>query len=104
MGYDDDGTGDASSEAVRLSHDWTSDESVSARILQGVAAVTDTPPTDLDPPLYEVINPEALDDLWEPLSGDALRDGSGHLTLSLYGCTVRLYHDGTIEIDAPDDS
>jgi hypothetical protein len=36
---------------------------LSAQIIEAVADATDTPPTDLTPPLYNVLDPDALDHL-----------------------------------------
>lgn len=44
--------------------DWMHNESVCAAVVQAVAAVSDTSPTNL-PPLYETINTDALDALLE---------------------------------------
>lgn len=106
MARDDDETdaeGDTSTEAVVLHHDWERDDSVSTTIIEGVAAVTDTPKTDLNPPLYEIVDPDALNNLCQPLTEDVLRDGSGQLTLPLHGCTVTLNWSGTIKIEPPDE-
>lgn len=67
-------------------------------------AVTNTPKTDLNPPLHEIVDPDALDTLCQPLNGDILRDGSGQLTLPLHGCTVTLDWSGTIRIEPPEES
>lgn len=104
MEDDDDCAGNTSADEIYLHHDWTSDESVSTLLIEGIAAVTDTPPTDLDPPLYEIVNPEAVDTLWEPLRENRLRHGRGHLTLPIYDCTVTLYSDGTIKIELSEES
>ena len=38
--------------------------SVSRAVIDVVAAVEDTPPTELTPPLYDVVDPEALDNVF----------------------------------------
>ena len=38
--------------------------SVSRAVIDAVAAVEDTPPTELTPPLYDVVDPEALDNVF----------------------------------------
>lgn len=104
MARDCDCGGDSPTDEVVLHHDWEHDDSVSTTIPGGVAAVTDTSIAELDPPLYEVVNPDALEDLCQPLGDDVLRDGSGRLTLPLHRCTVTLYWSGTIKIDPPEES
>lgn len=39
----------------------TESRSVCQAVIDGVAAVEGTPPTELTPPLYDVVDPEALD-------------------------------------------
>ena len=39
-------------------------QSVSRAVIDAVAAVEDTPPTELTPPLYDVVDPEALDNVF----------------------------------------
>ena len=107
MARDDDETDvdeNTSTDEVILHHDWERDDSVSTTIIEGVAAVTDTPEADLDPPLYEVVDPDALDTLCQPLNDDILRDGSGHVKFSLQGCTVTLDWSGRIKIEPPDET
>ena len=103
----DGGGGGSLSESeaavVTLQHDWDSTASVSAKILAGVAAVTNTPPTELDPPLYEQIDPDALETVFQFTTGHAQCDREGVLTLPLYECTVTLSGDGTISIQPPDE-
>ena len=38
--------------------------SVSRAVIDAVAAVEGTPPTELTPPLYDVVDPEALDNVF----------------------------------------
>ena len=39
----------------------TDSQSVSEAVIDVVAAVENTPPTELTPPLYDVVDPESLD-------------------------------------------
>lgn len=66
--------------------------------------MTDTPLANLDPPLYEIVDPDALENLCQPPNDDVLRDGDGRLTLPIYDCNVTLHWDGIIRIDPPDES
>jgi hypothetical protein len=47
----------------RTDHDWEGDQSLSMTVIDAVSDVSGTDPTDL-PPLYDSINPEALDNLF----------------------------------------
>lgn len=40
--------------------DETDERSVSQAVIDAIAAVEGTPPTELSPPLYDVVDPEAL--------------------------------------------
>jgi hypothetical protein len=51
-----------STGTVRYPHDPADDAKPSERVVRSVAALTDTDPVDL-PPLYDAIDPEALDRL-----------------------------------------
>lgn len=97
-------SGDTPTEEIVLHNDWERDDSISTTIIEGVAAVMDTPEAKLDPTLYEVVDPDALDDLCRPLNGDIIRDGSGQLKFSLQGCIVTLDWSGRITIGLPDES
>lgn len=66
-------------------------ESVSVAIVEAVAAVTETPSTDL-PPLYEWVNPDALEQLFDP----APRQTSGVVAFEVADCTVTVTSDGTV--------
>lgn len=92
---------DADADLYRVSHDWTSDADVTTTIITAVAAITDSPATDIAP-LYEAINPDALNTLYAPTQTGERRTGGGCTTLTVHGCTVTLYWDGEIEIEPPD--
>lgn len=85
----------------RLHHDWREDESITTTITKGVAAVTNTPPTDMDP-LFERIDPDALDQLYGSTEGGVSRD-DGWTTFRFNGCVVTVYATGTVEIQPAGD-
>lgn len=64
---------------------------VSERVIHAVADETGTDPLDL-PPLYETIDPDALDALIDSLS-------DGELTFRYTGCAVTIESTGAIELD-----
>jgi hypothetical protein len=64
-------------------------DSVVHEIAAGVASLEDTTPNDL-PPLYEVIDTEALEDLF--------RGGRGRVVFEYRGYEVTVYHDHSVEI------
>lgn len=70
---------------------------VSTAVVVAVADVTDTHPTDL-PPLYDVVDPDALDAIFRP-SGDGQPGPGVHVTFTMAGCTVSI-RDGAITVTA----
>lgn len=72
------------------------DEQVSETVITAVAAVTDADPLEMEP-LYETIDPDALDRLCRP------SDASPTLQLqfSLAGCRVEVRGDGTVTVTPP---
>jgi hypothetical protein len=62
------------------------DEAVSTAVVELVASARDVDPTDLDPPLHDVVDPERLDALHPP-SGDGARS-SERAQFWFHGCRV----------------
>nr|WP_049890303.1 HalOD1 output domain-containing protein [Natronorubrum sulfidifaciens] len=77
------------------STDGEFDSSVSMAIVTAVASERGVSPTEL-PPLYEWINPDALDALFEPTRSSGPRHG--HLEFTYDGHEIVLECDGTLEI------
>lgn len=89
-------TFDPATNTYRLHHDWRDDESVTTAVVTGISAITNTPPTDLDP-AFETIDPDALNQLFDSPTRGAGRD-DGWVAFELNECTVRAYANGDIEI------
>lgn len=86
-------TFDPETSTYRLHSDWQRDESVTTAVVGSVAAVTNTPPTELDP-LFETFDPDALNQLYSSTGGPS-RDDS-RVSFKFNGCTVIV--DATVEI------
>lgn len=69
------------------------DNSISLRVVEALAAATETAPNELDP-LYNTIDPEALDRLFRPDSSDEVR-----VTFEYGGSDVEVRGDGTVAVD-----
>lgn len=95
-GTDRSMTFDPETDTYRLHHYWGSDESVATTVIVGVAAITNTPPPDLEP-LFETIDPESLDRLYQPTSGGSSRD-DGRVSFEFNDCAVIVNATGEIEI------
>jgi len=81
-------------------HDWTEATSVSTSVVLAVAAATDQEPLEVSP-LHEVLDPGALDSLFDPVGRE---NGTGTGTLSFHHehCLVTVDADGKITVE-PDD-
>lgn len=92
---------DAEPDLYRVHHDWRSDDEVSTVVVMAVAEIMDVDVVDI-PPLYESINPDALNELYQPTFDGKLRKGGGSTTVTVNDCTVTVYWDGEITIEPPD--
>lgn len=89
----------STSESVTRKLSTTAD--VSTAVVMAVADTTDTPPDEL-PPLYDVIDPDALDTIFQ--SGRVGRSGAGiHVTFTMAGCTVSV-RDGNVTVTPDSES
>ena len=72
---------------------------ISVTVVQTVAAVTGTEPEDVEP-LYDVIDPNALDALFRPVSeGSSRRTAS--VSFTLHGLDVTVHASGEIVVAVP---
>lgn len=81
----------------RVQHDLTGPQSLSTTVTVAVADVAGVEPSDIPEQLYDVVDPEALDKLFEPRDDGVARRG-GRLSFSLYGHHVTIRGDGTITV------
>lgn len=92
---------DSKTETYRLAHDWRDDRSLTSTVIDAVSAVTNTPSTEIDP-LYESVNPDALNAVYEPTHAGELRREGGCISFRVDDCDVTVYWDGIVEIRPPD--
>lgn len=71
---------------------------VSQRVVRAVAAETDAEPLEMEP-LYDVIDPEGLNALFEPTKCGPTRS-AGTVTFRYAGCAVTVHADGGVEVAA----
>lgn len=67
---------------------------LSEAVLESVADIEGVDPVDLDYPLYDALDPDALDALF--------RTGGGYVTFSYHGYVVTAFANGTVDIDTHD--
>lgn len=67
-------------------------DNVSQEVVEKVAEVEDVDPLELTPPLYEVINPDALENLF------ANSQAFGKVIFNYNGCEVSVFSDGHVSV------
>lgn len=72
-------------------------ESVSERVIEAVAEREEVGPTALAQPLNEIVDPEALDALFEP-QGNGRPRTEGRVEFEYYGYAVVVHEDGSVDI------
>lgn len=78
-------------------YDPETDESLSTVVVKAVSAVSGTPPTELGS-LYETVDPEAIDTVYETIDDFPHHDKEGYLTFTFGDCDVTVHWTGTISI------
>lgn len=73
----------------------TPTESLSETVIRGVADANDVDPIDLDERLYDCIDPDALDRLFDP-TGQGDDDRLGTVIFSMAGCRVEVESTRTV--------
>lgn len=72
-------------------------ENPSTLIIDLIADLQGVDPVELTPPLYSVIDPDALDALFHSSTGDASQT-SGHVDFEYCGYEIRIQSDGEVAI------
>lgn len=68
--------------------------SLSETVFQEVAEQMEVPPEALNSPLYDVIDPEALDTIF--------RADTGHISFEYHGYLVTVSHSGKVTVEPPE--
>jgi len=66
------------------------------RVIDRVAAANGVEPADLDPPLYEAVDPAALDSLFDAVGDD--RAANNSVTFQYAGHEVTVGPDGAVSL------
>lgn len=87
---------ESSDEWYEVPRDAANAEPISVTVTEAVSAVTGTDPRSLRP-LYEVIDPDALDRLFSPAAGSpARKNGEARVAFRYEGRLVRVFEDGRV--------
>lgn len=76
---------------------YSGEESLSTAVIQAVADAADLEPAELGTPLYDQIDPDALDNLFSDRHNGMPR-GSGHVVFTLLDYEVTVYSDGQVVV------
>lgn len=95
------GDGGRVDQTERQACHWPSDQAPSWSVIETVADVTETDPTDLQP-LHEVVDPEALDNLFHSDLYDSSAAQVGLVRFRYEGCIVTVHADGRIVVSVLD--
>ena len=79
-----------------VSHDWTGNDSLTTTIVSTVAELSGTDPTEVDR-LYDRIDPESLETLFEPTNKADGRN-TGQVSFQLDAYTVTVHATGDIVV------
>lgn len=77
-------------------HDWGSDESLSTEIVSAIADLAGTDAMDVDR-LYDRIDPDSLEAIFEPSSENAPRN-AGKLSFQLDAYTITVHASGFVVV------
>lgn len=72
----------------------------SVAIVATVAAVTDTSPMEVEPPLTDILDPDAIDRMFQHRV-TAENDDVDKVEFFIGGCRVSLYADDRVEVEPP---
>lgn len=81
-------------------HDFDGPAKLSTTVIHSISEVANVDMTNTESTLFQHVDPDALNDLFQPVGSDAPRT-SGQVTLNIWGYGVTVYSDGQIVITAP---
>lgn len=84
-------------DEYHATHDWDGDDALSETISRAIAAVSGRSSTEVDQ-LSTVLDPEAVDALFEPLDGSASRDGDAQLAFTCDDHRVTVSSSGEVTV------
>lgn len=76
-------------------------ERISELVIAAVADAKGVEPWDLDTPLYDVVDPDALNRIFRSTGRGA--HGTGRIIFTMDGCEVVVHGDGDVDVTPPGD-
>jgi hypothetical protein len=93
---------DPEMETYYAQYDTENVENLTTTIIRSVSAVTGDSPREFDP-LYDVIDPDALKDLFDKSRRNAPNHDGVHVSFKFASCEIAINWDGEIRITPPQD-
>ncbi|WP_458190893.1 HalOD1 output domain-containing protein [Haladaptatus sp. NG-WS-4] len=91
---------DPETETYYAQYDTEDVENLTTTIIRSVSAVTGDSPQEFDP-LYDVIDPDALEDLFDKPRRNAPNHEGVYVTFKFASCELAINWDGEIQITPP---
>lgn len=83
-----------------VTHEFGGSSELSTTLVHALADVADVDVTQAEFRLTDYVDPDALNRLFEP-TGDGTAQVNGHVSFTVWGNQVTVYHDGQIVIAPP---
>ena len=93
---------DPETETYYAQYDTENIEDLTTTIIRSVSAVTGVPPREFDP-LYDVIDPDALKDLFAKPRRNAPDHNGVYVIFEFASCEIAINWDGEIQVTPPQD-
>lgn len=100
-GYNDRSVDETSAGSTTVTTTREREESATRTVVEAVAEATGDDPTAMRP-LYDVVDTDALDAVFEPTDG-ARATQTGRVSFRFNGCDVTVHADGRTVVSAPVD-
>lgn len=100
-GYNDHSTDEPGGDGRTVTATRDRDESTARTVVEAVAEATGDDPLSMQP-LYDVVDTDALDTVFEPTGGRSAQ--SGRVSFRFNGCDVTVHADGRTVVSPADSS
>jgi|AntRauTorcE11898_2_1112593.scaffolds.fasta_scaffold03444_2 hypothetical protein len=84
-------------EQPSIQQNWHEADTATTSVVTAIAALTGLPPTGMDP-LYESVDPDALERVLESGSDGSCRSSALSVSFSHEGCRVKIRADGQLTV------
>lgn len=74
------------------------DTEVATVVTRAIASLEGSDPESLQPPLHDVVDPDALDRIFQPLDGNTHRQ-TGRVEFPIQDYEITVWGDGTVVVD-----